>query len=210
MKLNKLYTLSPGAALHALLRLVVGLSVLVFIYYGNYLSAVSAAGILFLMVLPSILKERFKIFIPFSLELSVVVFIFASLFLGSLRNYYELYPLWDTILHFQSGLLLGLLAYFAIYALNAGSKKNLYVSPLFVSVFAVCFSTGISVLWEIYEYLADTFFGYNMQRSGVTDTIHDLILNLVGALIIAIVGYVWMKKSKQLPLSPKSNTEVVE
>lgn len=210
MTQDKSDSFSPGVALHTLLRMVVGLSVIVFIYYGDYVSAVSAAGILFLMLLPGVLRARLDISIPFTLELAVVVFIFASLFLGSLRDYYERYPLWDTILHFQSGLLLGLLAYIAIYALNAGSKKDLHLSPVFVSVFAVCFSSAVSVLWEIYEYGADTFFGYNMQRDGVVDTMHDLILNLVGALIIAIGGYIWMKKSRQLPLTPDSNAKVVE
>ena len=40
----------------------------------------------------------------------------------------------------------------------------------------------------------DQFFGTNMQKSGLTDTMWDLIVNSIGALIISILGWGYLRK----------------
>ncbi|MCF8052993.1 MAG: hypothetical protein K9L59_17280 [Desulfobacterales bacterium] len=64
---------------------------------------------------------------------------------------------------------------------------------------AFVFAIGIGALWEIFEYGMDSFFGMNMQKemrgdpSGLTDTMWDMIVNTVGALVIAVLGYGYLK-----------------
>ena len=140
--------------------------------------------------------------LPFELDLLIGIFIFITLFLGSLQNYYERFPLLDGIIHFKSGLLLGILSFIIIYTINISRRKIIILSPLFISIFAVSFSMSISVIWEIYEYFVDMYLGFNMQESGLQDTMGDLIVNTLGAIIVSIFGYIWMKKKHKIPFTP--------
>jgi hypothetical protein len=188
------------------MRFIVMLSVVGFFIFRDWMSMVNAILILFLMLIPRLIKSVYSIYLPFGLELAIVGFIFLSVFLGSLRNYYEKFPLWDGILHFQSGMLLGVVGFVVVYVLNTGTKTKLTMSPGFVAFFAVCFSLAMSVAWEVFEYAGDSWFGYTMQESGLPDTMGDLIVNGAGAIVVAVLGYLWMKKSKQLPFSPEKFT----
>lgn len=181
----------------------VAVSTIVFAIYGEWVSSVSALSIFLLMLVPSLLKEQYKIYLPFELDIAIVAFIFSSLFLGSLQNFYEKFPLWDGVLHFQSGLLLGLVGFVVVYLMNVKKTEKFSLSPGFVSVFAVCFALALSVVWEIYEYAMDTWFGYTMQETGLPDTMSDLMVNALGALIVGLLAYLWMKRRERLPFAPK-------
>jgi len=186
------------------MRVLVATSIPLFIIFDrDFVSAVSAAFIFLLMLTPSLLKQRYKFHFPFDLDLAIVAFIFVSLFLGSLRDFYEQFPLLDVILHFQGGLLLGVVGFVVVYLLNSEEKSRLTMTPGFVSIFAICFSLAISVIWEIYEYTVDSWFGYTMQETGLPDTMGDLIFNGMGAIIVAIIGFFWMRRRQRIPFTPK-------
>jgi uncharacterized membrane protein YjdF len=73
------------------------------------------------------------------------------------------------------------------------------MKPGFVAFFAFLFALGMGALWEIFEFGMDRFFGMNMQKemlgdpSGLTDTMWDLIVDTLGAWIIAVLGYGYLK-----------------
>lgn len=190
-------TLSVYYTMDALVLIAVG----VFVWRGNLESALSAGIIFLLMFVPSILKERYRLYLPFAIEFGIVVFSFSTLFLGEVARFYYYVPFWDKFTHFQSGLLLGASGYVLVYILNEHKKISLDLSPLFVSIFAIAFSLAIGAGWEIFEFAGDTFSGNHWQTDGA-DTMWDLIADLVGALIISIVGYFWMHRHKRLPFTP--------
>jgi hypothetical protein len=39
----------------------------------------------------------------------------------------------------------------------------------------------------------DSLFGLNMQKSGLRDTMWDLIVDALGALVVSILGYLYLK-----------------
>lgn len=184
-----------------IMRGLLVLAFVLFLVFGSWVDAFSTFFIFFLMTLPSVLKEKYRFYLPIELEVVIVAHIFLTLFLGSIRNFYERFTLWDGILHFQSGLLLGVVGFILVYILNTKSTKKLALSPGFVSLFAVTFSLAISVVWEIYEYAMDLWFGFHMQESGLPDTMGDFIVNTIGALIVAVIGYFWMRKKGQIPFT---------
>ena len=47
----------------------------------------------------------------------------------------------------------------------------------------------MGALWEILEFAIDQTFGTTMQKSGLVDTMWDLIVDGLGALTISILGY---------------------
>ncbi len=46
---------------------------------------------------------------------------------------------------------------------------------------AFSFAVSIGTLWEVFEFGMDILFGLSMQKSGVIDTMDDLIVDAIGA-----------------------------
>ncbi len=174
-----------------------------FIFLGIWESAFYTALIFLMIMAPSVIKKRYQLFLPFELDLAIGIFVFLSVFLGQVSDFYGRFPYWDSILHFQSGFLLGVTGFVAIYVLNKQTTKKISLSPGFISFFSVCFSLALSVVWEIFEFSVDSWFGTNWQETGIPDTMGDLIVNGIGAIIVAIIGYAWMRRRLRLPFTPQ-------
>jgi uncharacterized membrane protein YjdF len=163
---------------------------------------------IFAMILPNIIKKKISLNIPSNMLIIYALFLFCGIFLGEVRNYYFRVPHWDTILHIFSSIALGALGFSIVSLLNKSESITFSLSPGFVALFAFCFAISLGVIWEIYEFTVDYFLGLNTQKhtleSGVPligqeallDTMKDLIVNAVGALTIAIIGYVSLKYKK--------------
>ncbi|MFU8830286.1 MAG: hypothetical protein ACNA8P_12755 [Phycisphaerales bacterium] len=183
-----------------LLQTIMIIAAALAVYEQQWLNAAIVAAIFFLCALPGILGRRMKIYIPPEFELMAIVFIFASLFLGEVGDYYQRFWWWDVALHTSSGLLLGILGFLLVYVLNSQPNIRLSMSPAFIALFALVFAVAVGAIWEIFEFTMDSLFGTNMQKpmlgdeSGLTDTMFDLIVDTVGATIIAAIGYIYMKQ----------------
>jgi hypothetical protein len=165
---------------------------------GNFLNVGIALLALFITFIPQIIERRFGIHYPTEFEIAIMVFIYLSLILGSVGEFYDLFPWWDTMLHTISGILFGLLGFSLVYHLNRSSWEKIRLSRAFIALFAFCFALSLGAIWEIYEYLVDSLFGWNMQRSGLPDTMSDLILDALGAGIVSSAGYVYLKGNVKL------------
>ncbi len=163
------------------------------IWQGQWLTAWTTLGIMGVTLLPVVLGRRFRVFIPAEFEVLTVVFVFASLFLGELRGFYTRYWWWDAALHTASGFLLGILGFLLVHILNEKEDIELHMKPGFVALFAFMFAVGLGALWEIFEFGVDQVFGLNMQKSGLVDTMWDLIVDTLGAAAISALGYVYLK-----------------
>lgn len=165
-------------------------------YRKNWLNAFIIIGILVLTFLPSLIRRSYKVNLPIELDLVVVIFVYASLFLGEIHAYYIKFWWWDLILHASSSILLGFAGFFLVYILNTEKAVSIHLKPFFVALFSFAFAVGIGVLWEIFEFSIDSIFGFNMQKSGLVDTMWDLIVNVLSALFVAIFGFVYLKENK--------------
>lgn len=184
-------SLTFSFVLKALLALGAGL---LFIE-GNYQAGFESLLILLLTFLPLLMRRQFRIRITHEIETLAIVFIYLSLFLGEVQGYYERYWWWDLALHAGSGFLLGIFGFLFVYLLNDNDKISLHLSPGFIATFAFMFAMTVGVLWEIFEFAMDTLFGMDMQRTatGVVDTMWDLVVDCIGALVIAVLGYGYLK-----------------
>lgn len=147
-----------------------------------------------LTFLPAIFERRYKIDLPIEFELIAVVFIYASLFLGEVHGYYTRFWWWDIILHSGSAVALGFIGFTILYVLHKNDK--LKGSAGLIALFSFFFALGIGALWEIFEFAMDQIFGFNMQKSGLIDTMWDLIVDAGGALIASVAGYFFLKNKK--------------
>lgn len=162
-------------------------------WQGQYQSAAETLVILAITMLPVLLGNKFAMRIPHSFETLAVVFVFMSLFLGEVYSYYTRYWWWDAILHSGSAFLLGILGFLLVYVLNEKEDVDLDLNPNFIALFAFMFAMGIGAIWEIFEFAMDQIFGLNMQKSGLIDTMWDLIVDAIGALIISFLGWGYIK-----------------
>ncbi|MDV6029184.1 MAG: hypothetical protein F9B45_03580 [Phycisphaera sp. RhM] len=182
------------------LRLAITVGIVLELIQSLWMNAAVAAGILLLTFVPTQFANRIKVKIPPEFEVITVAFIFASLFLGETRQYYSRFWWWDIALHTTSGVLLGVLGLLLVYVLNETPRVDLHMRPGFVAFFAFCFALATGAVWEMFEFGMDQFFGMNMQKpmlgdpSGLTDTMIDLIVDAVGALVVTIAGYLYMKR----------------
>lgn len=145
-----------------------------------------------LTFLPAIIEKRYMVYLPTEFEIMIVLFVYAALFLGEVHGYYTKYWWWDIILHTGSGIALGFIGFLIMYVLYY--EKKVATSPLYIVMFSFCFAVAFGAIWEIFEFSMDSFFGMNMQKSGLVDTMWDIIVDCLGALFTSIIGYLYMKK----------------
>jgi hypothetical protein len=159
------------------------------------------------MAMPSIITKRFKLEIPNKMYYMYVIFLYAAIFLGEVRNFYYLVPYWDTIMHSCSAVMIGFLGFSLVDILN-DSNKNVTLSPFFIALFAFCFAVSLGAIWEIYEFTSDTVLKTNMQKfkledgteligkEALTDTMEDIIVDAIGAFAASTIGYISIKYKK--------------
>ncbi|RVV99142.1 hypothetical protein EKE94_00135 [Mesobaculum littorinae] len=144
-----------------------------------------------LTLLPIVLAPRVGIRLPMSFTAAIVLFIFATIFLGEAFDFYNRYWWWDMVLHGGSALGFGLVGFLFVFMLFEGDR---YAAPAWaLGLIAFSFAVTIGAVWEIFEYGMDQIFGFNMQKSGLHDTMKDLIVDVIGAAIGATVGALYMK-----------------
>ena len=168
------------------------------------------------------------------------MFIFAAEILGEIQAYYIKFPFWDTVLHTINGFLMAAIGFALADILNRSKKISFQLSPAFLAIVAFCFSMTIGVIWEFFECGMDLFFGFDMQKDtivnsissvmldptggntptaihnitdvmvngkslglggyldiGLLDTMKDLFVNFIGAVVFSVIGYFYVKSRGQ-------------
>lgn len=149
-------------------------------------------------VAPAAFSQRFAIRLPLSFLGAISLFVFGTLFLGEVAGFYERFWWWDMLLHGASAVGLGIIGFLYVFYLFEGDK---YAAPPWALAFiGFCFAIAMGAIWEIFEFAMDQFFGLNMQKSGLNDTMTDLLVNTVGAMIGALSGFLWLKGRQLGPM----------
>ena len=188
------------------LQCVLFVEVLVALWTQRWFTGFFTVLIVLVTFLPVLLERRFRIHIPPEMQLLAITFVFASLFLGEVRDYYNRFWWWDIALHTSSGFLLGILGFLLVHVLNEAERVQVHMKAGFVAFFAFLFALGVGALWEIFEFTMDQLFGTTMQKpmlgdpSGLTDTMWDLIVDALGALVISVLGWRHLKNPQKASL----------
>ncbi|MDH3469257.1 MAG: hypothetical protein OES26_25815 [Gammaproteobacteria bacterium] len=180
------------------LQVIMAVELVLVLYEGQWKNAFLVMAIMAVTLSPAVLGHRFRVNIPPEFHVLAVVFVFAALFLGEIRSYYDRIWWWDIALHTSSGLLMGIFGFLLVYVLNENERADIHMRPRFVALFAFLFAVAVGAIWEIFEYAMDQIVGTNMQKpmfgdiSGLTDTMWDMIVNTLGALAISSFGWWYM------------------
>ncbi len=167
--------------------------------FGRWEISFVALATFGLAITPSILASRLDITLPVPFLVATTLFIFASVFMGEAFDFYERVWWWDMALHGASAIGFGLIGFLFIFMLFEGDRYA--APPAALAFIAFCVGVTIGALWEVFEYLMDLWFGLNMQKSGLDDTMTDLMIDAVGATIGAVAGYIYLRGSNDRVLT---------
>jgi len=174
---------------------------------SDWVSVASAVLTILFLLLPPLLEKLLKIKLPLSFRWIYLGFIFASMYLGETLSFFYRIMFWDVILHTASAMMLANIAFLLLYVLNRNSKIDRLLSPLCAAIFVFSAPVALGAVWELFEYAADLIFGVNMIKAiapgdasrfynyklGFLNSLHDLLMDAIGALIIALAVYMHMK-----------------
>lgn len=221
---------------YLVLRLIVLATLVSSVIRGEYESAFICLLVLVLFMLPFFIQQNFGIELPSTLEIIILLFIFAAEILGELECYFITFPYWDSMLHTTTGFLCAATGFALIDILNRNSRIKFQLSPIYVALVAFCFSMTVGVLWEFFEFGMDRIFHMDMQKDtvvssitsvmldptnknipvtidgitsvtvngqelgfggyldiGLYDTMEDLFVNFIGAVVFSTIGYFYIK-----------------
>ena len=176
------------------LKIIIIAAIIVSIIQFNLFFVASSVVILLFSLLPAIIERKFNITLPVEIDLVLTAFIFLHFMLGEIDDYYNKFWWFDLLLHASSGILIGFVGFIVIYFFLYTNRIK--EDPFIVVIFSISFSLASGALWEIFEFSLDTIFGFNMQKSGLNDTMSDLIVDFLGACIVGIGAYRYLTKNE--------------
>lgn len=243
------------------LRLSVILVLVAQLFNRNFENVFLCVLVLFLFSMPTMLERRLSIELPDTLEIIILLFIYAAEIMGEIGAYYIKHPYWDTVLHTLNGFLCAAIGFSLLDLLNRQKKVTFQLSPLYLAVVAFCFSMTVGVVWEFFECAMDQLFFLDMQKDiivhqigsvkldptggntpvhlrdivdvivvqgdgtqtalglggyldiGLLDTMMDLFVNFVGALVFSIIGFFYVRSrgksrfaKRFIPIVPDTKT----
>ena len=223
------------------LRLMVIAVLVAQVFKRNFENVFLCGLTLLLLLVPTFVERKIHVDLPGTLEIIIMLFIFAAEILGEIQAYYITFPYWDTMLHTINGFLCAAIGFALVDILNRSERFSIQLSPLFLAITAFCFSMTIGVLWEFFECAMDQFFLLDMQKDtvvtaissvmldpaggnrptaikgitdvivvtadgtqhalglggyldiGILDTMKDLFVNFIGAVVFSVIGYFYVK-----------------
>ena len=227
-------------AVYLVLRLMVILIMVAQFFNKNFENVFLCLLTLVLFLLPTIFERRLQIDLPDTLEIIIMLFIFAAEILGEISAFYTTFQGWDTMLHTLNGFLCAAIGFSLVDMFDRNERFSLSLSPVFMAIVACCFSMTIGVLWDFFECAMDQLFLLDMQKDavvnsissvmldptggntpvaikgitdvivvangeqislglggyldiGILDTMKDLVVNFVGAVVFSFIGYFYVK-----------------
>lgn len=160
-------------------------------FVNNILDFALSVLALFLMFSPALIRKDFRADFPSLIDTLVLVYLFLGTYLGSFKSFFEKIWWWDILLHLLMGINIALISFSIIYRLKE-IKTHVQLSSFMIAFFSFAISMAAGGIWEIVEYLLDTFFGFELQQPH-PDTMIDLIFVFLGSLIVSAGGYLYAK-----------------
>ncbi len=162
-----------------------------------------ASWFLILIWLQVITKKKYNS----KFEIFILIFLILANYMwwASGLDFYDNIPWRDEMLHFLYWMAFTFLWFRIIYSVF--SKKNIKQYIGIIIAFSFSFSVAFGAIWEIYEYQMDQWFGEYFEANGITlmqedagswedaitDTMNDIILETLSALVMCLILFLYMK-----------------
>ena len=164
--------------------------------------AISSVTFLFPYLIERLINRKFG---NYTL-LIYLIFVFYSAFIGSVVGAFKTSSVLDKISH----TVFGYLGCFIGLALSLfGANKDEH--PWFVLLFCFFTSMAFAALWEVFEFTGDSLLGQTAQGfpvngiTDLTDTMLDICVNLLGAIVFVIQYVLHVLTKKNLFINTMTN-----
>lgn len=148
--------------------------------------------------IPTILKKFFKIETPAIFEIIYLMAIYGILTLGELRGFFSGLWWWSILTTLTASIALGFVSLTITNLLYI--KNKISQSPLLIGTIIFSITVTFGVFWEIFEFVLDILIQTDLQRN-LIETMQDISINVLGALIVSISGTIYMKNDKEYLIS---------
>lgn len=148
---------------------------------GNAGIVAPAAISLGITFVPAVVRRQYD----YAMHPGLVLWITLSVLLHTIGSVglYRRYQWYDEIAHFVSATLIAAIGYAIFRALELHTDE-IDVPDAFRGLFVVVFVLSASVVWEVLEFLLGGYF----VVYGIDDIATDMVANVAGAVIVALVG----------------------
>lgn len=150
---------------------------------GRYAHTAISIFLVLSSALPLLIERLWRVRLPTFIQVSYVAFLFLSMFSGEVLGMYSRFYPWDDIMHFISGIFVGMGA--VLWLISVIDRKQLSVSSWLTAMCVFCLGATMAVIWEVVEFSSDRLFGTFTQRNDLFDTMTDLMFGTVSALLVA-------------------------
>lgn len=145
-------------------------------------------------LIPPILERDYRI----PIEPGLVLWITTAVFLHTLgtAGLYDAIAPWDHLTHTFSATVVAAAGYATLRAIHL-HEEHIYLPRWALFAFTLVFVLTMGVVWEILEFFADQgalYMGLDpvLAQHGIDDTIVDMMFNLLGAIIVATWGTIYL------------------
>lgn len=174
-------------------------------YYlqGNIIRVLSAILSVALFILFPLLGRLLRLRLPLSFKVIWLAFIFVSMYLGELHNFFYRFSWWDELIHSVSAMLLTYVGLLIIYILSRDPLVHQRLGPLLMFLAMIWFTMSFGAVWELFEFSVDSLLGLNLLKgcatidmNGIYDyqralinTMGNLFMDLCGAVLVALAAF---------------------
>lgn len=145
---------------------------------------------------PAAAELLFRTTLPRPLQLHYLIFITAGPFAGSALNVYAAIASWDTLVHFDSGIVLAWLG--MLWLRRVEERTGATLPVWFGLVVIVLTAMAFAAAWEICEFASDQLIG-TVSQSGLDDTMRDIMAGTMGGLTAIAVLVIFRRPRTLAP-----------
>ncbi len=117
--------------------------------------------------------------------------VFGGVLLDAFSDIFHLYsafPFWDRLVHFGGGFISAVLIFYLVRRVE--EKAGVMFPQFFVFIAVVSAVSLVGTLYEYWEFAIDENLGGAVKMLGDgADTVDDMILNILGAMIFILLAY---------------------
>ncbi len=171
-----------NTSLSVILKFLLFVSVISSVYYNLWHMMSISLLLLLLLFLPQLIKKSHKIKIPKEFEFLLLIFVIIAFFSRKISSLVT--PIFFGIAMGFFGFLIMLILYS-----NGKIKKD----PLFISLFAFCFSVTTGFLIELSKYCLKFILKHTLSDNIYIFTMNLMISVTLGSIIASVIGYFYMR-----------------
>ena len=181
------------------LRIAILLTAIGEMVAGDLAYGLFCVAALALTLMPAVMARSSHVSLPFEVELVLLWLLVTDMIFGYLLGLYLTIPWFDKVLHLSNSVLLGMVAFLAVYVLHftGRTRQHAVIDGLAILLLTL----GLGALWEIGEYGIDALLHRATQGSPalnpLDDTMVDLMLDGLGGLLGAVLGPLYMRRSRR-------------